>query len=303
MYRSRNFSRRRRVLSGLTDTVGAPHHGRLVVSSNAAQPAVTSLAGAASFHFHRGHATRALRIGAIAAENGAAASTIVFSRRLERPDGTFDGVAVLRVRPSYLTSLYDEAVLAWAATWACAASMPTGTRPAWAAWPRIGIGRTPGRRRTRRPAPDCCRNPRGWSRGARSAPTRCWSSYRAVTRAFQRSARVAIGLLAIAALVGTLGAIMLLRRKQLSQEIRDAYRLATEGANEGFFFLRALYDKHGAIDDFLIEDLETIEQLHLLQLLGCKEVQGYYMCPPVPGPRMAELLRKRFMMTREGGLL
>jgi EAL domain-containing protein (putative c-di-GMP-specific phosphodiesterase class I) len=69
-------------------------------------------------------------------------------------------------------------------------------------------------------------------------------------------------------------------------------------------FFRAIVSMADALEMGVVaEGVETIEQLHLLQLLGCKEVQGYYMCPPVPGPKMAELLRKRFMMTREGVLL
>ncbi len=69
-------------------------------------------------------------------------------------------------------------------------------------------------------------------------------------------------------------------------------------------FFRAIVSMADALEMGVVaEGVETIEQLRLLQLLGCKEVQGYYMCPPVPGPKMAELLRKRFMMTREGVLL
>ncbi len=69
-------------------------------------------------------------------------------------------------------------------------------------------------------------------------------------------------------------------------------------------FFRAIVSMADALEMGVVaEGVETIEQLHLLQLLGCKEVQGYYMCPPVPGPVMATLLAKRFMMTREGVLL
>jgi diguanylate cyclase (GGDEF)-like protein len=238
----------------------ADRNGR-VVSSNAAQRSLPSLADDASFRYHREHATRALLIGAVASGEPA----IVFSRRLERPGGAFDGVLVLHVRPSYLTSFYDEASFgkggylairgANAVLYAANVGGLDVERPLPEAWPVPGTAA--GTRILQEPARLLAWQPVGaypMLVVVGLAADEAMAPYRGAPLAYRRSAKVASWLLAVAALVGTLGAIMLVHRRQLSQEIRDAYRLATEGANEGFFFLRALYDQHGAIEDFIIED-------------------------------------------------
>jgi EAL domain-containing protein (putative c-di-GMP-specific phosphodiesterase class I) len=51
------------------------------------------------------------------------------------------------------------------------------------------------------------------------------------------------------------------------------------------------------------EGVETLQQLQILQSLGCNELQGYYICPPVSAEEMTILLRKRFLMTPAGVLI
>jgi diguanylate cyclase (GGDEF)-like protein len=43
------------------------------------------------------------------------------------------------------------------------------------------------------------------------------------------------------------------------------------------------------------EGVETVEQLAVVQALGCEEVQGYYISRPVPAAEMVLLLQKRFL--------
>lgn len=43
------------------------------------------------------------------------------------------------------------------------------------------------------------------------------------------------------------------------------------------------------------EGVETEEQLHLLQELGCDEIQGHYVSHPVPATEIAQLLRRQFL--------
>ncbi|MBC7858517.1 MAG: EAL domain-containing protein, partial [Burkholderiaceae bacterium] len=78
--------------------------------------------------------------------------------------------------------------------------------------------------------------------------------YRMMAANYLDGAAAATWFLFFSALAGTAAALRLVWRKQQAQEIRDAYRLATEGANEGFYFLRALKDETGEIVDFLVED-------------------------------------------------
>ena len=46
----------------------------------------------------------------------------------------------------------------------------------------------------------------------------------------------------------------LVRKKHQDEEVRKAYRVATEGGNEGFYMYEALCDKNGAIADFMLVD-------------------------------------------------
>ena len=43
------------------------------------------------------------------------------------------------------------------------------------------------------------------------------------------------------------------------------------------------------------EGVETEAQLHLLQALGCDEVQGYYISHPVPAAEIPSLMRRRYL--------
>jgi EAL domain-containing protein (putative c-di-GMP-specific phosphodiesterase class I) len=40
------------------------------------------------------------------------------------------------------------------------------------------------------------------------------------------------------------------------------------------------------------EGVETAEQLHILQEMGCQEIQGYFISRPVPAEKIPELLIK-----------
>ncbi len=61
-------------------------------------------------------------------------------------------------------------------------------------------------------------------------------------------------LLLLLAVTGTAYSARLAWRKQLAEDIRNTYLLAMEGGREGFFMVRALYDQHQAVVDFVVED-------------------------------------------------
>lgn len=58
----------------------------------------------------------------------------------------------------------------------------------------------------------------------------------------------------ILALVSALLTARLAWRRQQGDEVRDAYRLATEGGNDGFYMLRAVRDRSGTVIDFEVVD-------------------------------------------------
>ncbi len=63
------------------------------------------------FIFHKNNNSTALRIGAIAGERAAAQMAVQFTRRLETHDDDFDGVVVLTVNANYFTSFYSANTL------------------------------------------------------------------------------------------------------------------------------------------------------------------------------------------------
>lgn len=250
----------------------ADRDGR-VISGNAAAGGLPTMAGEDYFQYHRTNPSRALHIGSTRGDGGRRLPAIVFSRRLDGPGGAFNGVVVLGVRPSYLTSFYDEASFGKGGY--------LGIRSVDAELDGISVGgavaaHTPLLRvRMALGAPAGARALQVPDRfGHNDTQLLAWQQigpyplfvvvglaasevlapYRSITVNYTRGATLASWFLALSALIGSLSAVMLVWRKEQAQEIRDAYRLATEGANEGFFFLRALHGKDGGIVDFLIED-------------------------------------------------
>ena len=61
-------------------------------------------------------------------------------------------------------------------------------------------------------------------------------------------------LLALLAVAGVWFSARLAWRKQQAEDVRNTYHLAVDGAHEGFYMVRALYDGNGQLVDFLIED-------------------------------------------------
>ncbi len=43
------------------------------------------------------------------------------------------------------------------------------------------------------------------------------------------------------------------------------------------------------------EGVETVEQLRMLQAIGCDEIQGHIIAPAVPPEQIAELTRRGFL--------
>ncbi|PWF48477.1 bifunctional diguanylate cyclase/phosphodiesterase [Massilia glaciei] len=265
------------------DFIGiADRNGRLVVSSEA-NASNGSVAGEAYFHFHKANPTRDLHIGRRGARTTAGTNTrtntrtsaIVLTRRLNTADGGFDGVVVVTVKPSYLSSFYDEAIF--------------GKRG------YLGIRGTDGEHYTARmggadlarpllpilsditssadgtrviAVPDWLENnEKGFVAWQQIAPYRLvvviglagdevLADYNRMAAKYINGAAVGSWFLFATSIAGTLAVTLLLWRKQQAQETRDAYRLATEGGNEGFFYLRALHDgaPPGEIADFVLED-------------------------------------------------
>ena len=80
-------------------------HGALRTAIRA-QACGQALPAADFFAYHRDNNTSALRIGPPPGARTSAHETVLFSRRIDRADGEFDGVVLAAVRADYFTSFY-----------------------------------------------------------------------------------------------------------------------------------------------------------------------------------------------------
>ena len=68
--------------------------------------------------------------------------------------------------------------------------------------------------------------------------------------------------------------------------------------SEGEVFFRAIVSMAHALGMSVVaEGVETLEELRVLQQLGCDETQGYLVARPLPAEQIARLLSQRFLFT------
>lgn len=225
------------------------------------------------FRFHAQNDSNTLIIGKPTFGRVSKQPIITFTRRLNDAHGAFDGVVLISISPVYLASFYDgtnigktgvlavigkDGVLRMAgiggniedkpgtvlqavpsATLATGSSLRTrewfiDREDRFVAWqplsgyPLVALV--------------------GLSAEERLALHRAaWEAHR------HMAAAGSIGLI-LFAVVSTMLSIRLAWRKRQKEEVQDAYRIATEGGNDGFYMLRTLRDKNGDVIDFEVVD-------------------------------------------------
>jgi len=253
----------------IVDTSGAT---RTAIHRNAC-PA--SLAGSLAFLHHKGNNTSALRIGPPPQTRGAAHAFVLFTRRLETPDGSFAGLVLLGVRPSFFTDFYLSAP--GQGGMVAMAGADTSLRVERGAGDGLQQGHT------RFPAgqelwdasvagarvvagkggfPDGQARMLGWRHSSAYPVVGLVAMARDAALApaeanWQASRRTAVAA-TVVLLVLTVLAMLVSRRAALRyrarEDIRIAYRTATEGANDGFYMAAPVHGPDGAIVDFEIVD-------------------------------------------------
>ena len=79
-------------------------------------------------------------------------------------------------------------------------------------------------------------------------------------------------------------------------KVDRAFTLALDDGKHGVaFFLTIVSMAHILEMQVVAEGVETLEQLTVLQRLGCNEVQGYYISRPVPAANAVAFLHKRYL--------
>ena len=231
-----------------------------------------SMANDAAFAFHRNNNSTALRMDAAAGHGNGQA--VQFSRRLETADDSFAGIVVLVIRAEFFTSFYNARVLGRKGMLMMVeqahkvrlekdgdmvapgkASLLTGA-PLFSAAAGAGLHKgadwfSDGEDRVlawRESSVYPFTVLVGLAREELVAPAKAaW-----VERRNQALAGSVVLLLTAIA-----GGVLARRRLQQQGEqaaLRESYRIATEGAADGFYMARAIHDEQGAIVDFEIID-------------------------------------------------
>ena len=246
-------------------------NGKLLTSLRGRQ-GTDDLSGRPYFQAHKKQAVGAFQVTRLEAEDGLGKPVVVFSRSLIDTKGQFAGLICVTVPPEFLASFYEKATegessaLALLTTdgytivsklgrklrsqselvnGAVVFSKPSGIMAAPAE--RFNDGRS------RVVAWETLDNYPLVSTVA-LADEDIYLPYETIRRNTMGMATAATFLLMLAGVLGSLLCGRLVWRKHQAAVIADTYRLAIEGAHEGFFMARALYGKDRKVVDFVVEN-------------------------------------------------
>jgi diguanylate cyclase (GGDEF)-like protein len=252
----------------IIDRNGHPVSSTMTVDTN------TSVATQDYFLFHKSNNSTALRIGTPTISSFTGRSVIYFTRRLETRDEMFDGIVLIGVDPAYLLSFYDSSILGKQGLLAVIGedgflrSSTIGGANYSASSAALQV---PDAFRSVQPTrlvqgdgvfQDKLSRYVGWqdvktypfivlvglSKKELFSPYEgAWSTY----RSFEIGGTI---FLIVFALAGGIFGIRLAERERQALAVRKTYRVATDGANEGFYILSPVFDDDNRIVDWQLAD-------------------------------------------------
>ena len=242
------------------------------LSSTMPNPSPQRVADREYFRAHLGPGDTGLFVSQPYVSRSFGRTVIAFSRALRDRNGDFDGVILVAVEPAVLLSFFDQSSMrgqdlialhrvdgalvaartgdAAKAGNALFASAPklegeSGMRPVSASQFTDGAARIV-----------------AWQRiadyplvaMAGLATSNIYTAAQEAERTDRRYAVILTAVLIIAGMAGALAAMRAAAHAQREARIKHTYRLATDGAREGFFMVRSQTDGQGKIVDFQVED-------------------------------------------------
>lgn len=197
---------------------------------------------------------------------------IHFSRRINKPDGTFGGIAVVTVAPSYLTSFQDDALLGqddfvalrMTSGPVLASKTRSGSEPYSDSYRSAPVFSTPSGAESL--PPDRFKDGQArviaWKQlelypliaVAGLSEHDAFAGNRTLVHSRVRLAVFGSVVLALFAAVGMWFSARLAYRRRREEEVRSTYRVATDAAKEGFYMIRPTFGGDGNIEDFMLED-------------------------------------------------
>jgi signal transduction histidine kinase len=278
-----------------------PQIVNVMVINRAGKPATTILTPTESysyedrdyFVYHKNDDSNELLMGKPLMTRMAGKPAITFTRRLSTPQGAFDGVALVAFDPHYFTAFYagsfpgKTGLLMVAGLDGTLRSATVGNvtqDPKSAALRAVPLFNSP--------EGASYLNGAQWfgDKLSRYVAWKTLEEYPLVAmvglseqeyfapyqKAWATDRTVAISgsiILFLFALAGAGMSRRIVRKKRQEEDVRKAYRIATEGGNDGFYMYETLCDKSGAIVDFVLVDCNErgaefygIAQMQLLQM-------------------------------------
>jgi diguanylate cyclase (GGDEF)-like protein len=233
---------------------------------------MVDMSGRPFFQLHKKGLVAGLHVAKVERGHISGKPAIVFTRTLTDQSGHFDGIAYAAVEPGFLAAFYDNA--------------SRGENDALTVLTKDGefIASNSGKN-IHRDAPLAKRSSSFlYQDGALAVPAaefvdgrsrivawealdkypfvsvvaldeeNVYASYKALRRDYMGMVAAATILLAFVGVMGSVFSARLAWRKYQAAAIADTYRLATEGARDGFFMARALYGSNRKITDFVVEN-------------------------------------------------
>lgn len=199
------------------------------------------------------------------------ADVIRFSRRLDRPDGSFGGALVFAAPPNFLETFQDNSVIGPRDfVTVRLVDGPVLTTKLGADQPKrifyLEHPRFPEARGVRYEPPEKFKDGFarfiGWQKHsalpivalAAMAEADALAEFDDTAQAYRSFASLVSAALLLVGMVMVVLTLKLNARRAAEEEVRRTYRMATDSANEGFYMLRPIFDKAGVMRDLLVED-------------------------------------------------
>ncbi len=284
--------------------------GNIVASNPAAPP--QQVADQRYFAFHRDRPNDSVFVAETMRDRARDEWHLHFSRRLSAADGSFAGVAILEVDPTYFTSGYersrqgDEGLVAVAGIDGIARSMRVGARDSWGQRIDLAFWNDPDGRSSTQidgvPRYTASRTLRNYGVVALVG-----LSEREQMAAFEQQRRALLweAGVASAVLVFVMGLLWAwswqgAKARRRIRRAQETYAAASEANLDAFFVLRALRDDVGAIIDFRIVSVNSRAE----EMTGRSRdhLRSATLCSWIPGARENGMFARLAKMMIEGGV-